>query len=190
MLGETEAWMQPSWFRRGTIWALDCLNLPCYLWHNKSNVFLWGRHKVSKSSGSWSMWFSNDVTIIHILELKCIFSYMKFFCLIWWCRDICFRSSSEPNAPKITDWTKADLDNIFTTNGTKPGWCNVDPAEAYASKVKFKEECDCKYDGLLGRFCEIPVSCICINQCSGHGHCMGGFCQVISHVLFSSFLHV
>lgn len=87
------------------------------------------------------------------------------------------RPSSEPNAPKVTDWTKADLDNIFTTNGSKPGWCNVDPAEAYASKVQFKEECDCKFDCSLGRFCEIPVSCTCINQCSGHGHCMGGFCQ-------------
>ncbi|CAN1183534.1 Probable glucuronoxylan glucuronosyltransferase F8H [Linum perenne] len=83
----------------------------------------------------------------------------------------------EPNAPKLTDWTKADLENIFTTNISKAGWCNVDPAEAYASRVKFKEECDCKYDGLSGRFCEVPVESVCINQCSGHGHCRGGFCQ-------------
>uniref|UniRef100_A0A5B6Z8Z3 EGF-like domain-containing protein n=1 Tax=Davidia involucrata TaxID=16924 RepID=A0A5B6Z8Z3_DAVIN len=84
---------------------------------------------------------------------------------------------SEPDGPKLTDWTKADLDNIFTTNGSKPGWCNVDPVEAYNSKVQFKEECDCKYDCLWGRFCEVPVLCTCINQCSGHGHCRGGFCQ-------------
>ncbi|CAN1183526.1 Probable glucuronoxylan glucuronosyltransferase F8H [Linum perenne] len=83
----------------------------------------------------------------------------------------------EPNAPKLTDWTKDDLENIFTTNISKAGWCNVDPAEAYASRVKFKEECDCKYDGLSGRFCEVPVESVCINQCSGHGHCRGGFCQ-------------
>jgi hypothetical protein len=60
--------------------------------------------------------------------------------------------------------------------------------------MKFKEECDCKYDGLWGRFCEVPVESVCINQCSGHGHCRGGFCQVIllfnnvalfSHLLFS-----
>ncbi|GAV57281.1 Exostosin domain-containing protein [Cephalotus follicularis] len=84
---------------------------------------------------------------------------------------------AEPGAPRLTDWAKADLDNIFTTNTSKPGWCNVDPVEAYASKVKFKEECDCKYDCLWGRFCEVPVLCSCINQCSGHGHCRGGFCQ-------------
>ncbi|KAG6690791.1 hypothetical protein I3842_10G030800 [Carya illinoinensis] len=85
--------------------------------------------------------------------------------------------SSEPDAPKLIDWTKADLDNIFTTNGSKPGWCNVDPTEAYSNKVQFKEECDCKYDGLWGQFCEVPVLCTCINQCSGHGRCRGGFCQ-------------
>lgn len=52
------------------------------------------------------------------------------------------------------------------------------PEDAYSSKVKYKEECDCKYDGLWGQFCETRVECSCINQCSGHGHCRGGFCQV------------
>ncbi|TXG70461.1 hypothetical protein EZV62_005396 [Acer yangbiense] len=84
---------------------------------------------------------------------------------------------SKPGAPKLTDWAKPDLDNLFTTNASEPGWCNVDPKEAYAEKVQFKEECDCKYDGLWGRFCEVPVLSTCINQCSGHGHCRGGFCQ-------------
>ncbi|KAK9921833.1 hypothetical protein M0R45_030329 [Rubus argutus] len=84
---------------------------------------------------------------------------------------------SEPGAPKLTDWAKDDLDNVLTTNSSKPGWCNVDPAEAYALKVHFKHECECKYDCLVGRFCEVPVLCTCINQCSGHGHCRGGFCQ-------------
>lgn len=83
----------------------------------------------------------------------------------------------------MTDWTKADLD-VFTTNGSKRGWCNVDPAEAYASKVLFKEECDCKYDGLWGRFCEVSVLSTCINQCSGQGLCRGGFCQVKSVLIF------
>lgn len=84
---------------------------------------------------------------------------------------------SEPGGPILTDWTKADLENIFTTNGSKLGWCNVDPKEAYASKVHFKEECDCKYDCVWGKFCEIPTLCSCLNQCSGNGRCRGGFCQ-------------
>ncbi|KAI8028105.1 hypothetical protein LOK49_LG02G00920 [Camellia lanceoleosa] len=42
---------------------------------------------------------------------------------------------SEPEGPKLTDWTKPDLDNIFTINRSIPGWCNVNPTEAYASKV-------------------------------------------------------
>ncbi|CAH9062866.1 unnamed protein product [Cuscuta europaea] len=83
---------------------------------------------------------------------------------------------SEPGGPVLTDWTKADPD-VFTTNASKQGWCNVDPAEAYASKVHFKEECNCKYDGLWGTFCEVPVFSTCINQCSGHGLCRGGSCQ-------------
>ncbi|CAA0812736.1 exostosin family protein [Striga hermonthica] len=83
---------------------------------------------------------------------------------------------SEPGAPSITDWTVADQ-TIFTTNRSERGWCNVDPAEAYDSKVAFKEECDCKYDGLSGRFCEVNVQSVCINQCSGLGFCRGGFCQ-------------
>ncbi|KAK3148234.1 hypothetical protein QOZ80_3BG0292440 [Eleusine coracana subsp. coracana] len=84
---------------------------------------------------------------------------------------------AKPDDPKVTDWKKLDLENIFTTNSSKPGWCNVVPEDAYSSKVKFKEECDCKYDGLWGRFCETRVESSCINQCSGHGYCRGGFCQ-------------
>lgn len=90
---------------------------------------------------------------------------------------------SQPGAPSLIDWTKPDLD-IFTTNVSIRGWCNVDPAEAYASKVHFKEECDCKYDGLWGRFCETPVESVCINQCSGNGQCRGGFCQVELSITF------
>ncbi|CAN6577068.1 unnamed protein product [Malus baccata var. baccata] len=81
------------------------------------------------------------------------------------------------NVGAFMDTVVTDLDNVFTTNSSKPGWCNVDPAEAYALKVKFKEECDCKYDGFGGRFCEVPTVCTCINQCSGRGHCRGGFCE-------------
>ncbi|KAI3973582.1 hypothetical protein MKW92_033308 [Papaver armeniacum] len=89
---------------------------------------------------------------------------------------------SKPSGPKSTDWAKADLDNILTTNSSKPGWCNVDPKEAYALQVKFKEECYCKYDGISGRFCEVPVLSVCINQCSGRGVCHGGFCHFFSSI--------
>ncbi|XP_042510096.1 uncharacterized protein LOC122085578 isoform X2 [Macadamia integrifolia] len=83
---------------------------------------------------------------------------------------------SGPGAPKLANWSQPDHD-IFTRNSSIAGWCNVDPEEAYTSEVEFKEECDCKYDGLWGRFCELPVQCTCLNQCSGHGHCRGGYCQ-------------
>ncbi|KNA04138.1 hypothetical protein SOVF_202460 isoform D, partial [Spinacia oleracea] len=78
--------------------------------------------------------------------------------------------------PPSTAWGKPDLD-VFTTNSSLSGWCNVDPEEAYAGKAKFKEECHCKYDGRIGQFCEYPVISTCINQCSSHGYCRGGFCQ-------------
>jgi hypothetical protein len=84
---------------------------------------------------------------------------------------------AKPDDPKLTNWKTPDLENVFTTNRSKSGWCNVVPEDAYSSKVKYKEECDCKYDGLWGQFCETRVECSCINQCSGHGHCRGGFCQ-------------
>ncbi|KAK7278885.1 hypothetical protein RJT34_23924 [Clitoria ternatea] len=87
-----------------------------------------------------------------------------------------FNPPSEPDGPRIANWTIADQD-VFTTNGSIPGWCNLDPAEAYAGKAKIKEECDCKYDGLWGRLCEVPVESVCINQCSRHGRCRGGSCQ-------------
>lgn len=77
--------------------------------------------------------------------------------------------------------------DIFTTNGSRRGWCNVDPEEAYSEKVLIKEECDCKYDGLGGRFCEVPVESTCTNQCAGHGHCRGGFCQVKNTIIVHVF---
>ncbi|XP_074279187.1 uncharacterized protein LOC141604650 [Silene latifolia] len=80
------------------------------------------------------------------------------------------------STPPMTDWGKPDL-GVFTTNSSVKGWCNVDPQQAYDGQVKFKEECHCKYDGHIGQFCEIPVISTCINQCSGHGFCRGGFCQ-------------
>lgn len=77
----------------------------------------------------------------------------------------------------VVDWAKPDFDNIFTNESEKYGWCNVDPTDWFKRNVKFKEQCDCKYDCTGGRFCEIATQCVCINQCSGNGVCKGGFCQ-------------
>ncbi|XP_031488186.1 uncharacterized protein LOC116256114 isoform X1 [Nymphaea colorata] len=88
-----------------------------------------------------------------------------------------FNTYEEHGLPKVINWSRPDFENIFTNDSTRHGWCNVVPEDAYASRVKFKQECDCKYDCTVGRFCEIPTTCSCINQCSGHGHCRGGFCE-------------
>ncbi|XP_047311326.1 uncharacterized protein LOC124914762 [Impatiens glandulifera] len=80
--------------------------------------------------------------------------------------------SDGPNGIENVNWGKPDLDI-----NSKLGWCNVDPDEAYASNIETKKDCGCQYDGQLGQFCEIPVLSFCINQCSGHGHCRGGFCH-------------
>nr|GMD75080.1 Exostosin-like protein [Ipomoea batatas] len=42
--------------------------------------------------------------------------------------------SSYSNLSMVSDWTKADPD-VFTTNTSKPGWCNVDPDEAKRSAI-------------------------------------------------------
>ncbi|KAL3637263.1 hypothetical protein CASFOL_019562 [Castilleja foliolosa] len=118
------------------------------------------------------------------LQLKCNYPKLENQPYGPWVVSICAASCDTSRAmcfcgeggPPVVDWAVADRD-IFTTNGSVRGWCNVDPAEAYESKVAFKEECDCKYDGLSGRFCETPVQSVCINQCSGQGYCRGGFCQ-------------
>ena len=167
---------------------MGCLNMFCSLWHYQSYVLLWRRHTISKSSCGRGMRVSSEVSYSQSPNI-CFLVFLFYpehhephsLCFLY------FSLPSEPGGSKLTDWAKADLDNIFTTNGSKPGWCNVDPAAAYASKVHFKEECDCKYDGLWGRFCEVPVESVCINQCSGHGHCRGGFCQVMA-LYFCMFL--
>ncbi|XP_078442149.1 uncharacterized protein LOC144711888 isoform X2 [Wolffia australiana] len=81
-----------------------------------------------------------------------------------------------PDGQKITNWTRKDP-NFFSTDINEPGWCNIVPEQAYSANAKRKIGCDCKYDGLWGDYCEIPTVSSCINQCSGHGHCRGGFCQ-------------
>lgn len=163
--------MQLPGITRITSRKMGGLDLPCSLRHDKSDVLLWRRNKIPESPFSRVMWLHDQVRIK--IYTCFITSREQFFFLTLF---INISQASEPGGPPVTDWKKPDME-VFTTNSSKFGWCNVDPDEAYAKRVKFKEECDCKYDGLWGRFCEIPVQTVCINQCSGHGHCRGGFCQ-------------
>ncbi|KAM0937662.1 putative xylogalacturonan beta-1,3-xylosyltransferase [Dioscorea sansibarensis] len=82
----------------------------------------------------------------------------------------------ESDRSLAADWTMIDED-VFTTNSSKHGWCNVDPQEAYSLKVEFNKECACRLDGYSGKFCELPTLCSCVNQCSGKGHCRSGSCE-------------
>lgn len=67
MLWEIALGLQLPIITGATLWALGCLNLPCFLWHNESNVLLRRRHKISTSSCGWSMWFSNEVRIVNFI---------------------------------------------------------------------------------------------------------------------------
>ncbi|EFJ04733.1 glycosyltransferase-like protein [Selaginella moellendorffii] len=77
------------------------------------------------------------------------------------------------------DWAKTDFEIVYAnaTQNNSIGWCNVKPEDHYSGKVRLKPHCDCKYDCSWGLLCETPTECSCVNQCSGHGVCRGGFCQ-------------
>ncbi|CAM6115149.1 unnamed protein product [Calypogeia fissa] len=72
---------------------------------------------------------------------------------------------------------------LFANNSTGEGfgWCNLDPnlINVYHDRkmiFPWNEKCYCMYDGYGGPFCDQPVESVCINQCSGNGHCRGGSC--------------
>ena len=48
------------------------------------------------------------------------------------------------------------------------GWCEAD-------RPGFT--CPCIADGIAGQFCEFVREPFCVNQCGGHGDCIGGFCK-------------
>lgn len=37
--------------------------------------------------------------------------------------------------------------------------------------------CGCSFDGFAGPLCEEHTEMMCVNQCSGHGECIIGFCK-------------
>lgn len=55
----------------------------------------------------------------------------------------------------------------------RAAWCEAEAAEGAA------HTCDCVYDGMHGKLCELRHEPFCLNQCSGHGTCAprGGRCE-------------
>ncbi|KAG2493455.1 hypothetical protein HYH03_008272 [Edaphochlamys debaryana] len=60
------------------------------------------------------------------------------------------------------------------------GWCNADFGQDMAPQVQ--RHCGagyptCFHEGLHGAWCNITSEVTCLNQCSGHGDCDGGYCR-------------
>ncbi|KAL6745749.1 exostosin-like glycosyltransferase [Haematococcus lacustris] len=65
---------------------------------------------------------------------------------------------------RATTWGNVAYEVVYGANG----WCNAThPARS----------CGCVQDGFWGDLCEKRYEQTCINQCSGHGECVVGFCK-------------
>ncbi|GFH22140.1 exostosin-like glycosyltransferase [Haematococcus lacustris] len=65
---------------------------------------------------------------------------------------------------RATTWGNVAYEVVYGANG----WCNAThPAHS----------CGCVQDGFWGDLCEKRYEQTCINQCSGHGECVVGFCK-------------
>lgn len=73
------------------------------------------------------------------------------------------RNDSDGTTAPASD-SRPTYEQLFGPNG----WCEADVPD-------FK--CPCIVDGLIGQHCESVRESFCINQCSGHGACNGGFCK-------------
>ncbi|KAL3687747.1 hypothetical protein R1sor_014056 [Riccia sorocarpa] len=77
------------------------------------------------------------------------------------------------------DWNVPDS-SLFSNKSGSIGWCNWSVEDFLrVGKVPAGDKCLCKYDGVAGALCEIPVESFCINQCSGNGRCRGGSCACV-----------
>ncbi|KAE8726077.1 hypothetical protein F3Y22_tig00007895pilonHSYRG00141 [Hibiscus syriacus] len=74
--------------------------------------------------GQWFSGCDAITTEAHIIELCAFVEKAQISKTVMWQSHVGFNSPTEPEGVKVTDWTKADPDNILTTNGSKPGWCN------------------------------------------------------------------
>ncbi|GAX85634.1 hypothetical protein CEUSTIGMA_g13049.t1 [Chlamydomonas eustigma] len=65
---------------------------------------------------------------------------------------------------KKVPWGANPYKDIF---GPK-GWCEAEESDF---------QCPCRIDGVFGFYCNITVEHSCLNQCSGHGECIYGYCK-------------
>eukprot|EP00884_Botryococcus_braunii_P005998 jgi/Botrbrau1/1539/Bobra.0107s0027.1 len=66
---------------------------------------------------------------------------------------------------KPTNFGRMPNENLFGPEG----WCEAEKNP--------KQHCHCSKDGWAGALCDIRVEAFCLNQCSGHGDCLTGFCR-------------
>lgn len=78
-------------------------------------------------------------------------------------------SRSNPGARNAVD-----KDLLYSEDPASPGWCNAD-----VGGPSPRQNCYCNYDGSAGPLCNTIVEAYCINQCSAHGSCHMGYCQVL-----------
>ncbi|KAG2488349.1 hypothetical protein HYH03_013039 [Edaphochlamys debaryana] len=57
------------------------------------------------------------------------------------------------------------------------GWCNADSVEQMQRHVGSRCSGGCAGEGIHGPYCNITSEETCLNQCSGHGECMSGYCR-------------
>eukprot|EP00850_Spirogloea_muscicola_P023503 SM000362S13790 [mRNA] locus=s362:53583:57514:- [translate_table: standard] len=75
-------------------------------------------------------------------------------------------------------WQEPDVQQLYSTNSTHPGWCNADLREVTAGRQHPLVACPCTLDGRDGQLCDSYTDMFCYSQCSGHGACQDrGFCK-------------
>ena len=76
----------------------------------------------------------------------------------------------QPSTDEFGNSTGSKGDVTYKDLFGPDGWCNADKPNTTCS-------CGEARDGISGAFCDIPVEQFCVNQCSGRGECIQGFCM-------------
>ncbi|KAJ9511254.1 hypothetical protein QJQ45_017152, partial [Haematococcus lacustris] len=77
--------------------------------------------------------------------------------------DHCFPSTTYDG--RRVSWGQTSYEKVYGASG----WCNATNAP--------EASCGCYQDGYYGNECEKRYEQTCMNQCSGHGECVVGFCK-------------